>query len=36
MSLEVIVCEVQCYINVYYYFLLQSNLQFPCQPVTHV
>lgn len=36
MSLEVVVCEVQCYINVYYYFLLPSNLQFPCQSVTHV
>lgn len=36
MSLEVILCEVQCYINVYYYFLLLSNLQFPCQSVTHV
>lgn len=36
MSLEVIVCEVQCYINVYCYFLLLSNLQFPCQSVTHV
>lgn len=36
MSLEVIVCEVQCYINVYYFFLLPSNLQFPCQTVTHV
>lgn len=36
MSLEVIMCEVQRYINVYYYFLLLSNLQFPCQSVTHV
>lgn len=36
MSLQVIMCEVRCYINVYYYFLLLSNLQFPCQSVTHV
>lgn len=36
MSLEVIMCDVQCHINVYYYFLLLSNLQFPCQSVTHV